>query len=139
MKTCELVLISSRKNIPAIDPTLKKIESETNFDKDKFRNLEIAVSEIVANSIVHGNKENPNKKVSLVFCYDENMIEVKISDEGNGFNMQTIPDPTEDENIFKESGRGIYIAKSLVDEFSYKHTGKGSEFVVKIYKNKQEV
>ena len=134
MKTCELILISSRKNIAKIEPMFRKIEGETDFDAEKFRNLEIAVSEVVANSIVHGNREIETKKVYLSFCYDENMIEIKICDEGNGFNIQNIPNPTEEENILKESGRGIFIAKSLVDEFSYKHTDKGSEFILRINK-----
>ena len=59
---------------------------------------------------------------------------IKIADEGNGFDIDRLADPTLPENLEKESGRGIFIAKSLVDGFTYDHNEKGSVFTVLVKK-----
>jgi len=111
-----------------------KINETFGLSADKFQTLMIAVSELAFNAIVHGNKEQMHKKVAVVVEYNDKEMFIKISDEGNGINIDSIPDPTLDENITKESGRGIFIVKSLVDDFGYKHTHKGSEFTIVVRK-----
>ena len=111
-----------------------KANEEFGLREEQFQNLMIAVTEIVSNAIVHGNKENPDKKVSVTVEYDSQKMYVKVTDEGNGFDIYNIPDPTLPENITKASGRGIFIVKSLVDDFSYRHTEKGSEFILLVKK-----
>ncbi len=97
---------------------------------EKFINFQIACSEALINSIVHGNNEDENKKVHTTLEYDEKTLTVKIKDEGKGFDMNSLPDPTLKENLLKESGRGIYIMKSLVDEFHCNSSGNGTEFIL---------
>ena len=59
---------------------------------------------------------------------------MKIKDEGEGFDVSRVPDPTRDENILKEHGRGIYIIRSLVDEFECYSSEKGTEMILKAVK-----
>jgi len=127
-------IASSRHNIPQIEALMFKVNEEFGLPEEQFQNLMIAVTEIVSNAIVHGNKENPDKKVSVTVEYDSQKMYVKVTDEGNGFDIYNIPNPTLPENITKSSGRGIFIVKSLVDDFSYRHTEKGSEFILLVKK-----
>ncbi len=87
------------------------------INQEKFINFNIAVSEALVNAIVHGNKEDLSKKVLVdIFEYDDS-LEVVIKDEGEGFNLNKLPDPTESENLHKEHGRGVFIMKKLTDGY----------------------
>ena len=66
--------------------------------------------------------------------YNDNSITVKIKDEGTGFDINKLPDPTQEENLFKEHGRGIFIMKSLVDNFICNSDESGTEYILTIHK-----
>ena len=134
MKVLVSEIESSRHNIAHVESLMMKVNEEFRLPEEEFQKLMIAVTEVVINAIIHGNKEDKNKKVTIEAKYDDKNLYIKICDEGNGFNPNNIVDPTLPENILKESGRGIFIVKSLVDDFSYRHTEKGSEFVLAVRK-----
>lgn len=101
---------------------------------EKFINFQIAVSEAIINAIVHGNKENPEKFVFVFLtCNDESLC-IKIQDQGDGFDIKKLPDPTDQSNILKEHGRGIFIIKTLVDEFSIDASESGTILTLKVNK-----
>ncbi len=126
MKTYSLVLPSDRKEISKFENLLVEINSEFGMAMEKFINFQIASSEAIVNAIVHGNKQNPQKKVYVEITIDEHKLELKIKDEGDGFDVSKLPDPTDESNLYKESGRGIFIIRSLVDEFYIESNGKGT-------------
>jgi serine/threonine-protein kinase RsbW len=128
------LIIKQRSEISIVENILHKINKEFLLGEEKFVNLLIAVTEAVINAVIHGNKNNPEKKVNLNLKYDDKEITVKIKDEGEGFDPKNIPDPTSDENLFKESGRGIFIIRSLVDKFEFKTDKSGSELILTMYK-----
>lgn len=134
MKTLKTEFSSNRNNFRYAEALLYKANEECKLNDIDFKNLLIAVSEIVINAIVHGNKEDESKKVEVLIEYDETSMNIKICDEGNGFIATDVSDPTLRENILKASGRGIFIIKSLVDDFEYRHSPKGSEFILKVKK-----
>ncbi|MCB0721642.1 MAG: ATP-binding protein [Ignavibacteriae bacterium] len=136
MKTLYIELDSQRSEIAKFEEVLARVNEETMFEIERFINLQIAVSEALVNAIVHGNKENPSKKVHVIINYDKDMIEVKVKDEGDGFDISMLPDPTNEENLLKESGRGVYIIMSLVDEFSFDSNDTGTEMSLVIRKEK---
>lgn len=129
-----LVLNSNRNEIPKFDNLLEKVNGKFNLAMEKFINLQIACSEAIINAIVHGNKENDSKKVYIIIEYDEFLLSVRIKDEGTGFNVDAIPDPTSNENILKESGRGIFIIRSLVDDFKCISSESGTEYDLTVKK-----
>ncbi len=129
-----------RITIPSDIKELKKIEQLTthiakklNMSEDQEDNLSIAVTEAVGNAIVHGNKKNREKRVSISFHILENKLRIKVKDEGKGFKPETVLNPLEPENIMKESGRGIFILKSLMDDVKYRFSASGTtlEFTMK--------
>jgi len=126
VKTYRIVLPSDRKEISKFENLLVEINNEFGMAMEKFINFQIASSEAIVNAIVHGNKQNPQKKVYVEITIDEHKLELKIKDEGDGFDVSKLPDPTDESNLYKESGRGIFIIRSLVDEFYIESNGKGT-------------
>ena len=108
--------------------------NECNLDLEKLVNFQIAVSEALLNAIVHGNKEDKSKRVFCDIKCTEDKLTVKIRDEGKGFNFDEVPDPTSEENILKEHGRGIFIIRSLVDDCKCKASDKGTEIILTVNK-----
>jgi len=134
LEKLSLILKSNRNEIRKFEELLEQANRNFNLALERFINLQIACSEALINAIVHGNKEDDNKKVYIEIEYDESVMSVRIKDEGGGFNIHKLPDCTSNENILKESGRGVYIIKSLVDEFICNSSDKGTEFILAVKK-----
>ena len=116
--------------------------------KQKFY-TQLAIDEAISNAILHGNlrinehmnKEDDDrprdviynekrqnleyaeKKVFIDAMVNTGMLEVKIEDEGVGFNHGELPDPTDKENVFRYHGRGIFVIKNIMDEVSFNNNG----------------
>jgi len=117
--------------VSVADEILEKWLRERNISEDTIADLAIAVSELVNNAIRHGNKERHDKKVILSLYKDHREIEISVTDEGEGFNPDNIPDPTIDENLLKPYGRGIFIARSMVDKIRFLFPpGGGTNIVI---------
>jgi serine/threonine-protein kinase RsbW len=125
---------SKRSDISKLEKILESYHLEKSIGEEKYINFLIASSEAMLNAVVHGNKENPEKKVFIRIEDSENLFILSIKDEGEGFDINKIPDPTENSNIYKENGRGVFIIKSLVDEFICNTTKEGTEVILKIKK-----
>ncbi|CUT00507.1 serine/threonine-protein kinase RsbW [Candidatus Kryptobacter tengchongensis] len=102
-------------------------------DEDFYR-LYLASSEAFINAIVHGNKLEPSKKVKVRFKSFKKSFEIEVQDEGEGFEPESIPDPTVNENLLRESGRGIYIIKAFSDVVKFHKTRNGMKVKIKIKK-----
>ena len=125
-----LVIKSDKSELKKVEIFLRKLFKESNFEERNYNRLWLCVSEAVVNSIEHGNQNNKDKKVTIEVDCNSNRIYVKVKDEGKGFNIETIDDPTNKTNILKESGRGIHIIRSLSD--SIKYNRKGNSVQLKI-------
>jgi serine/threonine-protein kinase RsbW len=79
--------------------------------------------EAVTNAIAHGNGGDPNKSAAIDVAVGASRIEITIEDEGPGFNQACLKDPTADENLLKESGRGVMLMRSFMDEVHYNDAG----------------
>lgn len=119
---------------PAIVPTLDEfiigIAKECGMNPEKFNNLSLSFSEALSNSIIHGNKSDPNKKIKITININNSKMVIIIKDEGKGFDINSIPDPTKPENILKDSGRGIHIMRAFLDDLYYKFTEEGTETIL---------
>jgi serine/threonine-protein kinase RsbW len=86
--------------------------------------IEIAVREALANALVHGNRENPDKHIDITCrCSMDGEVFITVRDEGDGFNSLAVPDPTDPQNQLLTHGRGVYLMKSLMDEVSFEERG----------------
>jgi serine/threonine-protein kinase RsbW len=85
--------------------------------------VEIALREALANAIIHGNHENPRKHVYVRFRCKPDEVSIAVKDEGRGFDIKQVGDPTVSESIGSVHGRGIYLMKALMDEVRFEEGG----------------
>lgn len=130
-----LEIESDKSRIKDIEALMLKANKGFGLTEQEYGKMMIAVTEVVMNAIVHGNKENLSKTVKIYVEYDDSQMKIVIMDEGEGFDITRLPDPTTSENILDVHGRGVFIARAMVDEFFYQHLdGLGSEFVMIVRK-----
>lgn len=87
-----------------------------DLDQELAHWIELAVNESTINAIQHGNSADPDKVVFLQISSDGDTLEVIVEDEGAGFDLDDIPDPTQAENLMKPGGRGILIIRAFMDK-----------------------
>jgi len=86
--------------------------------------IELALREALANAVIHGNGEDPNKRVYVTCrCYADKETLITVEDEGQGFDTSTVADPTTPSHRLAMHGRGIYLMKTLMDEVSFEEGG----------------
>lgn len=115
-----------RECVTLIRQMLAGLESFGWTQQDVF-GIHMAIEEAVMNAIKHGNKEDSDKKVQVEIEIDVNNFYAKISDQGCGFCMEEVPDPTLEENLEKTSGRGVMLIKNFVDDCKYNEVGNSVE------------
>ncbi len=123
---------SDPDNLVEVEAFVADIADEYNVNEEIKSNLTLSVSEASSNAMVHGNKLDPKKFVDIKVTVYEDKINVIIKDEGNGFDPNSVPDPTSPENLLKDSGRGIFIMKSFLKELKYNFTETGTEVILEI-------
>ncbi|KJJ84112.1 anti-sigma regulatory factor, serine/threonine protein kinase [Candidatus Omnitrophus magneticus] len=92
--------------------------------KEVIFDIQVAFEEAVRNAMLHGNKLSDDKKVKIDVVITEQEITIKVEDQGEGYDPSLVPDPTLEENLLKESGRGVYMIKHLMDNVSYEKQGR---------------
>ncbi|NQT33503.1 MAG: ATP-binding protein [Candidatus Omnitrophica bacterium] len=107
-----------------VSKELVNILKEKNVDEDIIFDIHVAFEEALRNAMIHGNRNEPDKKVTIEIEIKENLVVICVEDEGEGFDAGKLPDPTLDENLLKESGRGVYLINHLMDEAIYESGGK---------------
>ena len=99
------------------------------FDEDAIHWVGVAVRESVINAIKHGNREHPDKLVTIEFAFDPaeapTALVVRVKDEGDGFEPDTVANPLAPENILKSSGRGIFFMRSFMDDVQLNRAPEG--------------
>lgn len=127
----EITINSSVENLAFVEKEIEAIFDEFNVSFDLFGNVLIAVTEAVNNAIQYGNRNDVTKQVTVQFQTKDNRLSVTISDEGQGFDYESLPDPTAPENLEKMEGRGIFLMKSLSDKLSFYKKGSEVEMIFK--------
>lgn len=86
--------------------------------------IKLALEEGLTNAVRHGNRFDPNKQIHVTFDINSDQVVITITDQGDGFDPETVPDPTLDENLEKPAGRGIMLMMAYMDEVNYSKQGK---------------
>ncbi len=130
----KLVIPSDVNQLPRIEDLSQHISEKAALNKEKSENLAIVLTELVNNAILHGNKKEIGKKVTIIVIYFSNRVQITVKDEGTGFDPSHLNDPRDPENLWKETGRGIFLVKHLIDEVQFHSTPEGMEIIVTAYR-----
>ena len=94
------------------------------IDEAKTFDIRLCIEEAVRNAMVHGNRSDSRRMVTATYWVeDDSSLFVEIEDEGPGFSHRDVADPTSDPHIMKNSGRGVYLIRKLMDKVEYNGSG----------------
>jgi serine/threonine-protein kinase RsbW len=129
-KEYHLEIESDPNNLITVEEFVNYFARDIGLNEEQIAALLLAVTEASTNAIIHANKCNVNKMVKVDVSIDDSLLTVKITDEGEGFDPSDIPDPTQPENLLKDSGRGVYLMKIYMDDLKYNVTPEGTETIL---------
>ncbi len=92
-----------------------RLAATAGFDEDDRQDIEAAVHECLVNAMLHGNRGDESRRITLELDVDGGGLEVRVRDQGLGFDPARLPDPLALENLCRSSGRGILLMKALMD------------------------
>jgi serine/threonine-protein kinase RsbW len=121
----DALLTSTLDSVDTAESMVLESAGKSGFGEDELHQIGMAVRESMVNAVVHGNRYNVNKKVHLVVYERSERLVIEITDEGDGFEMNSLPDPLAEENLLKQSGRGILLIQAFVDEFRVRRLERG--------------
>lgn len=105
-----------------LDYLMKRVE-KVGVIKSEQSNLFVALDEAFVNAVKHGNKFDSGKLIRITAEVSKQEARFIIEDEGEGFDVNSIPDPLDPENLFKTSGRGVLFIYNIMDEVKYNQRG----------------
>jgi serine/threonine-protein kinase RsbW len=114
---------SSVSNLRIVEDAIDAIMNEIGISHENYGKIMVSTLEAVNNAILHGNKSDLIKMVDVEIAYRDNKLKIKITDEGNGFIPEKVPDPTTPQNIESADGRGIFLMSRLADKVKFSKKG----------------
>jgi serine/threonine-protein kinase RsbW len=141
-RSVETAMDSTLESVDAAESLVLQIAGDAGFEEEDLHKIGMAVREAMVNAVVHGNRYNLKKKVHLNAGFDNDRLSVWIADEGEGFELKDLPDPLAEENLLRQSGRGLLLIQAFVDEFDMQRgeppLGTEVKLTVKKRKSNQE-
>lgn len=125
IKDNTITIPSDQDHLVAVDDFLEGTLRGFGIDESTIADIAISVTEVVNNGIIHGNKCDPSKALTLQIARSGSTLKFVVSDEGEGFDPSCVDDPLKEENLLKEVGRGIFIIRSLMDKVEFENTPEG--------------
>ncbi|MCX6330687.1 MAG: ATP-binding protein [Bacteroidia bacterium] len=127
----KLDIKSKLSNLGIVENMIDTITQDAGINKDNYGKILVSTMEAVNNAIIHGNKSDENKSVYIEFLLKNNIVQITITDQGNGFKPDKVPDPTKPENIEAINGRGVFLMKKLADEIEFNEKGNSVKMTFK--------
>ena len=115
-RSFELTIPSRLEEMEAVHKLIAQAVREYKLSDELAHWIELTISESMINAIQHGNKADPAKEATLKISSTGDIIEIIVEDQGRGFKLDRVADPTDMANLLKPSGRGILIIRSFMDE-----------------------
>jgi serine/threonine-protein kinase RsbW len=125
-----LTLESVIATVDTIEQTAIDFANRAGFDADTASNIGMVAREAAANAVIHGNKLDSARTVSATFEASVDTVQIRIADQGPGFDVASIPDPLAPENLLRSSGRGVFLMRAFMDEVSFRQLEPGTEITL---------
>ena len=117
-------LAADREAVDPVVQSVMKMVRQIKCANGKEDAVELALSEALANAVIHGAKADSRKTVECDVACDENRgIVIVVRDPGKGFDPRHIPSPLVGQNVYAGNGRGIYLINQLMDHVEFHRNG----------------
>lgn len=104
----------------------------TELSREEQEDIHVAINEIGQNAVEWGNRQDASKRIHLSYCLFHDRVVFKVEDEGEGFDVQKLKDPSRDPlaHIMERmsagkrmGGYGVFMTKNIMDEVVYSERG----------------
>lgn len=123
-------LDSTLESVNTAEEAAGQMAGKAGFADEERDRISMAVREAAVNAVLHGNAYDPQKKMRISFENTGESLVVKVADEGRGLRVQDIPDPLAPENLLKQSGRGIFLMRTFMDDVQFRPLQPGTEITL---------
>ena len=120
-----ITINSDIEKLKVVETLVDTLSKKLGVSDEVYGKILISTVEAVNNAILHGNKGDRNKMVTVIISADGNVLDITVTDEGEGFEYSNLPDPTDPKNIENLHGRGVFLMRRLADAIEY--NGSGNE------------
>jgi serine/threonine-protein kinase RsbW len=124
-----LVLSSRFGNVEVAERALVDLCDQVGLDRDHGYWLVTALREAVANAIRHGNRQDPDRLVVVDYRVEPTEVTIRVEDEGDGFDIASVPDPTDPGHLLRPSGRGIFYMRQFMSRVDFSRAPGGGTVV----------
>lgn len=121
-----IVLESRIESVEQAEAAAERIAAGAGFDEGERHRIAMAVREITVNAVMHGNVYDRSKKVVVEFDISHDDFVVSVRDQGRGFDLAGLSDPLSPENLLRQSGRGIFLARAFMDQVDVQFSQSGT-------------
>ncbi|MFC1807010.1 ATP-binding protein [Candidatus Omnitrophota bacterium] len=118
-----LDVASDLKNVDKMGKKIVEILKKAKIDESDVFDLRLSLEEALVNAIKYGNKLDSSINVSIDLSVDNKKVTISVEDCGEGFDHQGLPNPTQENNLLKPRGRGVFLIKHLMDLVKYNKKG----------------
>ncbi len=122
-----LQLASSMESVAKVEEEAEKLIHSLGVNEDESFQMVMGIREAAVNAVLHGNGYDPAKCIVVTMEYATGTLIVTIRDQGEGFKPESLPDPREEENLLRGTGRGIFLIRSFFDEVHFRQLHPGTE------------
>lgn len=120
---------STLESVDLAEGEILKAAEESGFEEEDRHRIGMAVRECMVNAVVHGNRYNRNKTVHVFVTVEPSgkhtRLTIRIRDQGEGFEMNEVPDPLHDTNLLRHSGRGLFLMGAFMDDMKVRKADQG--------------
>jgi serine/threonine-protein kinase RsbW len=125
-------MAADKKAVDSVVQSIMEVVQDMGCPGEKEAAIELALTEALANAVVHGAKADPTKIIECDVASDEDhRMLIVVRDPGEGFDPSKIPNPVVGENLLSNHGRGIYLINQLMDEVKYLKNGSEIRMIKK--------
>jgi serine/threonine-protein kinase RsbW len=118
-----ITINSDIEKLKVVETLVDKLSKKLGVSDEVYGKILISTVEAVNNAILHGNKGDISKVVTVNISADGNVLDITVTDEGEGFEYGNLPDPTDPKNIENLHGRGVFLMRRLADSIEYNTSG----------------
>jgi len=118
-----ITINSDIEKLKVVETLVDTLSKKLGVSDEVYGKVLISTVEAVNNAIIHGNKGDNNKMVTVNISADGNVLDITVTDEGEGFEYGNLPDPTDPKNIENLHGRGVFLMRRLADAIEYNSSG----------------
>ncbi len=116
-------LRSELSSLNHLEKMIQALEQEYGLEAELVHRITMALHEAITNAILHGNKLDPSKTVEVETLRDGNHLRITVTDQGEGFDPASLPDPLDEKNLLRSGGRGVFLIGQFTDELTFNDKG----------------